>query len=311
MIHPISTSPTLTVEERELVRQLDVTRFLMEEMDGSLPREQVVIKQLTTVLDVACGAGGWVLDVARTYPHLQVTGIDTCKLYLEYAQRLANKGGLANAHFLAQDMRLLDRNTDAFSADSIDLINVAFIASLLLSMDYAALMRSLFRLCRPGGLLRWTEMEFPITNSPAFEQLTALVCRALRVAGQTFIPPSLQIYDEIFTAWRREEGKGVQLAERRHIGITPMMGSWIRHAGCHAVQSFPTVVEVSTGTAAHPYFVRQVEVFGQHIAPFLCTQRVILTDDLTALLNEVQDEIQQADFCGLCFILTVCATKPA
>ncbi len=311
MIHPISTPPILSIEERELVRQLEVSRFVLEEMGGSLPREQVVTKQLTTVLDVACGAGGWVLDIARTYPHLQVTGIDTCKLYLEYAQHLANESGLANAHLLARDMRLLDRDTNTFSADSIDLINVAFIASLLLSMDYAALMRSLFRLCRPGGLLRWTEMEFPITNSPAFEQLTALICRALRVTGQTFIPPSLQIYDEIFTAWRREEGRNNQPAERRHVGITPMMGSWLHCAGCHAVQSFPTAIEVSTGTAAHPYFVRQVEVFGQHIAPFLCIQEVIPADDLTALLNEVQDEIQQADFCGLCFILTVCATKPA
>ncbi|HVB25437.1 MAG TPA: class I SAM-dependent methyltransferase [Ktedonobacteraceae bacterium] len=311
MIHPISTSPIMSVEEQELMQQLEVTRFLLEEMGGSLPREQMVTKQLTTVLDVACGVGGWVLDVARTYPHLQVTGIDIYKPCLEYAQHFVNKGGLANARFLARDMRLLDRDTNTFSAGSIDLINVAFIASTLLSTGYTSLMHTFVRLCRPGGLLRWTEMEFPITNSPAFERLTALVCRALHVAGQTFIPPSLQIYDQIFTAWRREEGRDIQPAERRHVGITPMLGSWLRRAGCHAVQSFPTAIEVSTGTVAHPYFVRQVEVFGQHIAPFLRTQGVILTDDLTALLNKVQDEIQQADFCGLCFILTVCATKPA
>jgi hypothetical protein len=31
-------------------------------------------------------------------------------------------------------------------------------------------------LCRPGGILCWTEAELPITTSAAFERLTELVC---------------------------------------------------------------------------------------------------------------------------------------
>ncbi len=297
------------IEERELMRQVQVTRLLLEEMGGSLPCEQMTAQHLTTVLDVACGAGGWALDVAQVYSFLDVTGIDLLATSVAYAHRLANEGGLVNARFLTQDMRTLA--TGPFEPDSFDLINVAFIATELLTTDYATLMQSLFRLCRPGGMLRWTEMEFPITTSPAFERLMALVCLGLEAAGQTFIPPALQETAAIFAAWRRETGKVVLSVERRHLGMTPMMGSWLRKAGCWTVESFPTAIEVSTGTPSHPCFLRQVEVFGQQITSFLCEQNVITADALAQLLSQVAEEIRQDDFCGLCWLLTVYGYKAA
>jgi len=303
MIQPISGSSVPPLEERELVRQLQVTRLLFEEMGGSLPPDHIMTQQLATMLDVACGAGGWVLDVAQSSPHLQVTGIDSSEPYIAYAQRLANESNLVNARFLTQDLHALEKGP--FEPASFDLVNVAFIASLLLTTDYETLMHSLMRLCRPGGIVRWTEMELPVTNGAAFERLMALTCRVLQTAGHTFTPPSLLECDAIFAEWRRERGLPIRLVERRHLGITPMMGSWLRRVGCRTVEYVPTAIEVSSGTQAHPCFVRQVEVFGQQITPFLREQGVISTADLAHLLSQVTQEIQQDDFCGLCFLLTV------
>jgi ubiquinone/menaquinone biosynthesis C-methylase UbiE len=243
MIQPFSGSSVPPLEERELVRQLQVTRLLFEEMGGSLPHDHIMTKQLATALDVACGAGSWVLDVAQTSPHLQVTGIDSSEPCIAYAQRLANESNLVNAHFLTQDMHTLERGP--CEPASFDLVNVAFIAPLLLTTDYEALMRSLVRLCRPGGVIRWTEMELPMTNGAAFERLMALTCRALQTAGHTFTPPSMQETETIIAAWRRERGLPVQPVERRSLGITPMMGSWLRLVGCRTVEAVPTAIEVS------------------------------------------------------------------
>jgi hypothetical protein len=91
--------------------------------------------------------------------------------------------------------------------------------------------------------------------------------------------------------------------------MTPMMGSWLRNVGCCAVESFPTVIEVSTGIPSHPCFIRQVEVFGQQITPFLCEQNVITATALAQLLSQVAEEIRQEDFCGLCLLLTVYGHK--
>jgi len=308
MAHHLSSSSPLRVEERELVRQLQLARQLFEELGGSLPPAHVDPAQVYSALDVGCGAGGWVLDVAHTYPHMQVTGIDTSEPCIAYARRLAEEGDLSNAHFVVQDMRSLEE--DGFPLDAFDLIHMAFLSSTLLTTDYPALLRTLFRLCRSGGMVCWTEMEFPITTSPAFEHLTALICRALQAAGHSFVPPSLQELAALFVCRRGETGQLVQPDERRHLGITPMMGSWFRASGYQQVQHLPAAIEVSTGTGAHPCFVRQVEVFGQQIRAFLLEQQVISKNACERLLFQVLDEVQQETFCGLCFVLTTCAHKP-
>jgi ubiquinone/menaquinone biosynthesis C-methylase UbiE len=309
MVKQIFTSPIISSEERELARQLEVSRFVLEQMGGSLPREQVTTKQLTTVLDVACGAGGWALDAAERYFGLQVTGVDRSEQHVAYAQRLANERGLVNARFLVQEMHTLDAKT--LGATPFDLINVAFIAPMLLETDYAALLQTLFPLCRPGGTIRWTEMELPVTNSPAFERLMTLVCQALVVAGHTFTSPSMRETTEVFAALRRETGSVVTSTPRRHLGITPMMGSWLRHAGCWTVESFPIAIEVAADLPSLPLFLQQVEAFTQQIAPLLCAQKVTTSDALASLLSQVKQELQDDDFCGLCWLLTVYGYKAA
>ena len=307
MMIQISPPPIVSYEEQELAQQLGVSRFVLDAMGGSLPFQHIVASQLTTALDVVCRCGSWALDVAATYPFLHVTGIDTSGLCVAYAQCLANAQGLVNANFQVQDMRTLA--SGPFAADSFDLINVAFVAPTLLTTDYAALMQSLFRLCRPGGSIRWMEMELPLTNSTAFEQFTALICRALDAAGQTFVSPDMQRSAAIFDDWRRSQGVQVTPSERRNLGITPMMSGWLREAGCWNVEAFPIPLDVSAGTPAHTAFVSQVEVFGQQVAPFLCERGVTTTEALTHLLSRMMEELEQDDFCGLCLVLTLYGYK--
>lgn len=309
MVKQIITPPIVSPEERELARQLEVSRFVLEQMGGSLPRAQVATRPLTSVLDVACGAGGWALDVAEQYPMLQVTGIDYRESQVAYAQRLANERGLVNARFCVQEMQSLEATTVASAP--FDLINVAFIARTLLKIDYEALMHTLFKLVRPGGIIRWTEMELPITSSPAFEQLMALVCQALDAAGQTFISPAMREIAEVYAALRHESGRVVTPIPRRDLGITPMMGHWLRHAGCWTVELFPEAIGVSADLPSFALFVQQVEVFTRQIAPFLCARHVTTPDALASLLSQVMQELQDDEFCGLCWLLTVYGYKAA
>ena len=293
----------MPVAERELLQQSQVRRLLFDAVGSSFRRQQVIAQHLTTVLDVACGTGTWALDIAASYPFLHITGIDGHASSIAYVQRLAGERGLHQVQFLVQDLHTL---ADApFAPSSFDCIHVAFIAPLLLETEYPTWMQSLLRLCRPGGLIRWTEMELPITTSLAFEQFTALLYRALDAAGQSFIPPEMQRSAAIFDDWRRSRGVQVTPYERRHLGLTPMMSGWLRHAGCDEVEAFPVPLEVSAGTPAHAIFVQQVEVFGQQLAPFLCAQGVTTITALARLLAQVIDEIQREDFCGLCWLLTL------
>lgn len=306
---PFQITPVF--DEEELDRQWQLVRLLSEEMGGAVAQIEG-LAGMRTALDVACGVGGWALELAQAAPSLRVTGIDSHAGRIAFARRMARQRGLANASFLTLDLHVLESSTGPFTPGSIDLIHLAFLAPALLTTDYPALLRTLFQLNRPGGTLLWTEIELPITTSPAFERLTSLLCQALDASGQSFISPAMQEIALLFAQAYQQAGY-VRLSyshPRRYVGITTMMGSWLRATGYQHVRHLAHAIEVSTGTRAHPAFVCQVKVALQQIGPFL--QGVLDEPALAQLSSQVLAEIQQEDFCGLCYLLTVCGdTLPA
>ena len=69
--HP-STGYVIDVESpAETARLMKQDRLLTECMGGVFP-EGVDLSTSTAILDLACGPGGWALDVAFAYPHIQV-----------------------------------------------------------------------------------------------------------------------------------------------------------------------------------------------------------------------------------------------
>lgn len=206
---------------------------------------------------------------------------------------MAQQQGLSNASFLLQDFQTLQTAPGLFAPGSLDLIHLAFLAPALLTTNYPALLAILFPLARPGGVLLWTEMELPLTTSPACERLSSLICQALDAAGQSFVPP---LFRELAQLW--QERSGHPPAERRHVGLTMMMGSWLRECGFQQVECLAHAVDISTGTRAHPAFVRQIR-------PWLLAQEILDEKVYDDLSSQVLTEVQQSDFCGLCYLLTV------
>ena len=60
----------------EFRRQLHLQRELYREM-GALVPPSIDLSTAQCVLDVACGAGGWLLEMARAFPHIQFIGLNT------------------------------------------------------------------------------------------------------------------------------------------------------------------------------------------------------------------------------------------
>src|SRR6266849_5088118 len=71
------------------------------------------------MLDIGCGTGGWVIDVAYAYPESEVIGIDVSHIMVEYARSQALIHGLENASFRTMDvLKSLD-----FPEGYFDLVN--------------------------------------------------------------------------------------------------------------------------------------------------------------------------------------------
>src|SRR5436305_13500933 len=88
--------------EAELARLVEQERMISWALGGLLPEQTdqaAFVAPLQRVLDATCGSGGWVRDLARIYPHVQVMGFDSDANMIDYATTLGQVGRLDNASF--------------------------------------------------------------------------------------------------------------------------------------------------------------------------------------------------------------------
>ena len=177
---------TYFVQERhgkeELTRLTIQEQMITTAMGGVLP-EQSEPASLRRILDVACGPGGWVIDAARTYPALELIGVDINEKMIEYAQEQARARQVAErVTFRVMDvLRGLD-----FPDASFDLVNMRLAVSFVRTWDWPRLLSEFQRITRQGGTIRLTEADIAEGNSPALHSLNQLLREAFFHAGNFF-----------------------------------------------------------------------------------------------------------------------------
>ncbi|RAQ94310.1 class I SAM-dependent methyltransferase [Thermogemmatispora tikiterensis] len=268
----------------ELARLMQQDRLLTEALGGLLPEfpEGAPLPEGGRVLDLACGPGGWALAVAFAYPNVNVIGVDLSPAIVEYATAQARSRGLDNVHFQVMDVM----EPLAFEDGSFDLINGRLLCGFMLPAAWPRLLAECRRLLVPGGVVRLTEMEEPLTSSPAFERLMALGCQALWRAGQSCSPNG------------------------QHLGITPVLPRLLRQAGLVDVRLRPTVIEWSAGTPRHYSVFKDFLIGLELVLPFLERQGLATRAALTTLYQQAVAEMQADDFCALWPLLTVWGRAP-
>jgi ubiquinone/menaquinone biosynthesis C-methylase UbiE len=162
-----------------LILSSDLQRLITEYM-GLFP--EIALSDIHSVLDLACGPGDWVLDVACAYPNMgEVMGIDS-QAMIRYAQTRSRVQGLDNAFFKVMDIH----EPLAFEDSSFDFVQAHFFASILAFEEWPGLLAQCRRLLRPGGIIRLVEIGWPDTNSPAVQRLGRIVSAAQAQLGHTY-----------------------------------------------------------------------------------------------------------------------------
>jgi cyclopropane fatty-acyl-phospholipid synthase-like methyltransferase len=253
-------------------------RFYTEAM-GGLFAERSDLSSLHSVLDLGCGPGQWVLDVAFAYPEIEVVGIDISEIMVHYASARARTQLLSNASFEVMDLT----KTLTFSDHSFDLVNGRLLA-FLAPPQWTQLLEECMRILRPGGILRLTENDF-VTTSPALDTYFHLFYRALSLAGQSFSPTG------------------------RTLGITARLTHLLRQTGCRNIHSQAHALDFSAGTAAHETMCEVTLIFLTLMQPFLIAMGVTTQDELERLRYQMNIEMRAEDFCAVVFLLTAWGEK--
>ena len=266
----------------EMARLMHQDRLVTKYMGGLFPGGPD-LSAMHDILDVACGPGGWVLDVAHEYPKAQVVGMDISRKMTSYARAQAQSQGLDNARFLVMNaLQPLD-----FPAKSFDLVNARLMGAFMPRDAWPSVLQECMRIVRPGGIIRLTELDIGcVTTNLACETMDNLVLRATYLEGKSFSPTG------------------------RSTGLVAMLARLLRHAGCVNVQQRPHLIDFSAGTEAHEACYQNAMVFYQLIKPFLIKMGVTTPQEFDQLYQQVLIEMLSEDFCGMWLLLSAWGQKP-
>ena len=259
----------------EMGRLINQDRLVTEAMGGLFPAD-IDVQAIRSVLDIGCGPGGWVQEVAFQYLQMQVTGIDISQTMIEYARAQAQVQGLENAHF-----RVMDATKPlAFPDNAFDVVNARFTNAFLPhAVIWTGMVRELVRVARRGGVICLTEGDdLGQTTSAAFQKLMELAVQAGAKEGRT--------------------------------PTTPQMRSVLWEAGCQDLQERWHSIDYSVGTSVYGEMERNCKVWARLIQPYLIKLGVAAQEELDMLYNHMLAEMLRDDFRGEWRFLSVWGRKP-
>jgi ubiquinone/menaquinone biosynthesis C-methylase UbiE len=261
---------------------LNFDKIINKGMGGTLA-ERPDLSGMNDILDLACGPGGWVLEVAREHQDIEVTGVDISASMIRFAQAQAISRGYGNARFEVMDIK----QPLVFEDASFDLVNERTLFGVMGPGEWPTLLAECKRVLRPGGIIRLTELELSVTTSPALNELWDISARAFYKTSRSFS------------------------VDGRHIGITPVLKRLLREAGFQNVKHQGHVMDISAGTADFEGFWRNFVYVFQLVKAFnLNVEGVTTEQEYARLYQQMQAEMLASDFCGLWTYVTAWGETP-
>lgn len=266
----------------EMARLIHQDRIVTKGMGGPLAGLPD-LPENAQVLDVCCGPGGWVLDLAYLRSDLQVAGIDVSRMMIDYAQARAQTQQIHNTSFGVMDvLKPLD-----FSNNCFDLVNARFLIAVLQRGEWPKLIQELYRVTKPDGMIRLTEGDsMGTTTSFAFAELSQKAYQASKVIGYGFSP------------------------DGRSLGITQMLGQFLQKVGCENIQNKMHVVDFSANSGAWADVFHNYEIAFKAIQPLLIKQNIATQEELDQLYEQFLVELHLDEFRGVWPYMSVWGTKP-
>jgi ubiquinone/menaquinone biosynthesis C-methylase UbiE len=240
------------------------------------------LSAIHTVLDVACGPGGWALEVARRFPWMQVTGVDISRRMIEYAQAQARAQGLTNVSFKVMDVL----KKWSFPDRAFHVVNGRLLIGILTHATWSPFLRECLRVTKSKGIIRLTECELAFFNGRAALQMQLLMAQAMERSGQTYAPGAPQL------------------------GITTMLKGFLRELGLKRIDHRAHAIETSWGTEAYKSSYEDNQYLYTLMLPFLIKMGVGSREEIERLAEQALQEMREESWRALTYLLTAWGHKP-
>jgi len=266
----------------EMARLVNQDRIVTENM-GSLLPEQIDLSQTRDIIDIACGPGGWTLNLAYEHPTINVVGVDISKIMIHYARACASTQGIDNLTF--QIVNVL--TPFPFPDNSFDGVNARFLVGFMPKAYWPMFISECWRITRPGGFICLTESdEFITSNSQASEEGKVIFFQALQKVGLVY--PT----------------------DHHSFGITPLLSPLLRKTGYGNVTCKPHSLDFSAGTDAHHVVFENFTTGTELVQALMLKTGVMTKTQAEDLLQRQTIEMLSDEFCALWYYLSAWGIKP-
>ena len=249
---------------------------------GQAFAEQTDRSTIRRVLDIASGTGAWTITAAQAHPEMQFVGIEGSPQLVEQARAQALAHHLENVSFTVMDpFGSLDLPEASF-----DLVNARYLVGQLPTAAWPQTLHAFVRIVRPGGIIRLTETDLPISSSTAYAQLGGLISQALFQTQRSFSPTG------------------------RLLSMTPVLKRLLQNIGCQQVQHMVAEVNFSAGTPAHEEMIQDISQTYRLVLPFLVAAAVTTQQEVEQLYQRMLTELTSERFDAVAFSLIAWGTRP-
>ncbi|KAJ1561276.1 hypothetical protein HK096_005305, partial [Nowakowskiella sp. JEL0078] len=174
--HGIEDSPYPLPADLEEHDRLEIQHIIIKHSFGRLftmPIVELLSESGTKVLDVGCGPGSWVRDIATTYPQADVHAVDIVKSLFDGVESLPNIT-FASGNVLEQL---------PYSDNCFDAVLQRFLTGGIPKVEWDKTILELYRVTKPGGYIELIEPDVCQKLGSMGEILIGGIYKVLKLRG--------------------------------------------------------------------------------------------------------------------------------
>ncbi|CAO3699042.1 unnamed protein product [Rhizopus microsporus] len=111
---------------------------------------QRILPKEASVLDLGCGTGCWVMELAVEYPEYRFTGVDVTDMFPTTIRP-------ENVNFEIYNVL----SGLPYPDNTFDFVNMRFMLSAFAVSDWPVVLKETYRVLKPGGVIELMETQFP------------------------------------------------------------------------------------------------------------------------------------------------------
>lgn len=233
------------------------------------------------ILDLGCGPGSWVTQVAHLHSTFEVTGVDVNPRMVAYARATAEVQELDVQFHVMDILQPLD-----FADDTFDLVNLRFGAGFIPVTRAPDVFRECWRVLKPGGVIRNIESVHTSMPSASLHQMAHYIFQALHMVGLTYNPFEMSLSAETARLFQ--------------------------DIGFCSVEQQPHILDMSFGASLYQPMREDMLISTTLLKPFLVeATRVVTHEEFDRLAEEDRKVWGDPRFCAHWYVCSVCGMKSA